>query len=468
MLLTISTTTAPATDLGYLLHKHPDRVQSFSLNFGEARVFYPEANAQRCTAALLLDIDPIALVRGRPGGERGGEKEGGLLTNYVNDRPYAASSFLSVALSRVFASALGGRCEKHEELIGRALQLEAVVTPIRTRGGEAVVTRLFEPLGYDVEIRPAGEGAGRYSTVTLRINATLQSLLSHLYVLIPVLDDQKHYWVGEDEIDKLLRHGEGWLPGHPDRELIARRYLKHGRRLMRLALDRLAELEETAPEQAASDDAGPGDDEQAIVERPMRLNDQRIQIVTDALKRSGTSRVLDLGCGGGNLLRALLKEPQFEEIVGIDVSARELEAARDRLDFDRMTDRQRGRVTLLQSALTYRDRRLEGFDAAALIEVVEHIEPDRLPAFERIVFGVARPRTIVLTTPNREYNAKFPALADGKLRHRDHRFEWSRAEFTGWATGVAETHGYSVAFSSIGEEDEVLGAPTQMAVFTCV
>jgi 3' terminal RNA ribose 2'-O-methyltransferase Hen1 len=298
--------------------------------------------------------------------------------------------------------------------------------------------------------------------VTIAGTVPLERLLTHLYVLVPVLDDEKHYWVGDDEVDKLLRRGEGWLPQHPERELITRRYLKHGRRLARIALERLAALDDTA---APDEDATATT--LAALEEPLRLNDRRLQRVVEALQATGASSVLDLGCGSGKLLQALLKVRQFERIVGVDASVRELEIARDRLDLDRLPERQRDRVKLLHGALTYRDKRLAGFDAAAVVEVIEHIDPPMLDAFAQVVFGAARPKAVVLTTPNVEFNERFEALLGHKLRHADHRFEWTRAEFEGWARGTAERFGYAVRFEGIGEPDPALGAPTQMGIFTC-
>jgi len=464
MLLTLTTTHRPATDPGFLLRKHPERHQSFDVGFGTAHVLYPEATEERCMAALILDIDPIALVRGRPG--RGGGGEGGLLTQYVNDRPYAASSFLSVALSRVFGSAMGGRSEARGELAAQAIPLVARIVPLDCRGGLDFAVRLFAPLGYEVGgsvvLDRRGEPS-RYWDVSVSGTVPLAQLLTHLYVLIPVLDDEKHYWVGEDEIEKLLRKGEGWLPQHPERELITRRYLKHGRRLTHLALERLTELD---------DAAAPDDDDSAApaleaIEKPLRLNDQRMARVVEVLREAGARSVLDLGCGAGRLIRELLAERQFERIVGVDAATRDLEMARDRLRLDRLPERQRDRVTLLQGALTYRDKRLAGFDAAAVVEVIEHIDPPLLDAFAEALFGAARPKTIVLTTPNVEYNARFEALHGKELRHSDHRFEWTRAEFEAWARAGAERFGYAVRFEDIGEADPVLGPPTQMGVFTC-
>jgi 3' terminal RNA ribose 2'-O-methyltransferase Hen1 len=451
MLLTLTTTHRPATDLGFLLHKHPDKHQEFSLPFGTAHVFYPEADEARCTAALVLDVDPVALVRGRKGS--GGE---GLLDQYVNDRPYAASSFLSVAMRRVFASALGGRSEHRPDLATLPIPLVARLTPLRCHGGIELAKALFAPLGYVIDATAIGEGA--YWDMTLTAETTLGRMLTHLYVLIPVLDDQKHYWVSEDEIDKLLRHGEGWLGDHPARDLIARRYLRHQKRLARLALEQLETIDGSVPElNEAAEPAAP---------KP-RLNDLRIERVLAELKASGAKSVLDLGCGSGKLLAQLLKTRQFERIVGLDASSRDLEIAADRLRFSEMTEMQRRRIELNHGALTYRDRRLTGFDAAAVVEVIEHIDPPRLGAFADAVFGVARPRTVVLTTPNAEYNAKYEALEAGDLRHSDHRFEWSRAEFRAWAEATAGQYGYQVRFEDIGEADPEMGAPTRMGVFTC-
>jgi 3' terminal RNA ribose 2'-O-methyltransferase Hen1 len=460
MLLTIRTTHQPATDLGYLLGKNPARAQSFELAFGAAHVFYPEASDHACTAALLLDVDPVALVRGP-----------GTLDQYVNDRPYAASSFLSVAISRVLRSAMGGTCRDRPELAAQPIPLAARIPALPVRGGEPFLRRLFEPLGYEltVERLPLDEtrpewGESRYFTVTLSATRPLHELLTHLYVLIPVLDNAKHYWVGDDEVDKLLRHGEGWLPAHPERDLIARRYLKHRHSLVQGAIARLVVAEEPAEEEEEKAEAR--DAEEQVVEKRISLNEQRLQAVVVALKGSGAARVLDLGCGEGNLLRRLLRDAQFTEIVGVDVAHRTLEIAADRLKLERMHEARRSRIRLLHGSLVYRDRRLEGFDAAAVVEVIEHLDPPRLAAFERAVFASARPATVVLTTPNAEYNVRWPSLPAGRFRHRDHRFEWTRAELSQWAEGVAARHGYTVRYEPVGPVDEEVGSPTQMAVFT--
>ncbi len=464
MLLTISTTHTPATDLGYLLAKNPARVQRFPLRFGAAHVFYPEASEERCTVALLLDIDPVALVRGR---SAGGE---GLLDQYVNDRPYVASSFLSVAIAEVFSTAMGGRSRERPELAAAPLPLEARLAALPARGGDALVRRLFEPLGYEVETngypldpRFPAWGESSYLSLTLRGTTRLSDLLAHLYVLIPVLDATKHYYFGADEIDKLLRRGAGWLSAHPERELIASRYLKR-RRLVREALARLI-MEEAGPEAEADIEVEPEPEMELEPDAPRAsLHEQRLAAVVAALKQSGARRVLDLGCGEGRLIRLLLAEPQFTEILGMDVSSRALALAEERLE--RLPPLQRQRVRLIQGSLTYRDERLKGYDAAAVVEVIEHLDPARLTAFERVLFEVARPGTVALTTPNAEYNVRFEGLAPGSLRHADHRFEWSRDEFRAWSERVAARFGYQVRYAPIGPEDPDVGAPSQLAIFT--
>lgn len=466
MLLTLTAHAVPdipATDLGYLLHKNPARpAQSFDLTFGKAHVFYPEANAERCTAALLLDIDPVALVRGKA------VREGRTLAQYVNDRPYVASSFLSVALSEVYRSAMNGQSREKAELVAYPLPLEASLSVVPCRGGADFLHRLFEPLGYTVTATPhtlddtfPEWGESPYFTVRLTGTVTVSALLTHLYVLIPTLDSEKHYAIGDDEVEKLLRRGEGWLAAHPERETIVRRYLKQRRSLVREAMAQLTSEDEPDADEVAARH----DQEEERVERKISLHEQRLGAVLAALKGSGAKRVLDLGCGEGKLLELLLRERQFTEIVGMDVSYRALEIAQDKLHLDRLPPLQRERIRLLHGSLIYRDERLTGYDAASVVEVIEHLDPPRLSAFERVVFEFAHPRFVAVTTPNVEYNPKFETLPAGKMRHKDHRFEWSRAEFRSWAETVASRFGYSVRTLPIGPEDAELGAPSQMAVF---
>ncbi|MBI1792158.1 MAG: 3' terminal RNA ribose 2'-O-methyltransferase Hen1 [Acidobacteria bacterium] len=461
MLIRITNTAEPATDLGFLLHKNPANLHSADLAFGKAYVFYSNAAAQRCTACLLLEIDPVELVRGAQRPE-----------DYVNDRPYVASSYLTVAMGRIFGTALAGHCQKRPELVATKLPLEITVEVIRSRGGAEILHRLFEPLGYRVGAAqlPLDDnfpewGESRYFRLNLEARATVHDALSHLYVLLPVLDDEKHYYIGDAEVDKLLRHGEGWLRNHPERQLIVSRYLRRRSSLMDQAFDKLLD-EEGAAVEAAESNLEKAARAEKDLERPMTLHTQRLNLVAAKLKDLGTKTVLDLGCGEGKLLRRLLADRAFEQIAGMDVSHRSLEIASSRLRLERMPERQRKRIRLMQGSLLYRDKRLSGFDAAALVEVIEHLDRPRLAALERVLFEFARPRHVLVTTPNREYNVLFPTLPPGKLRHGDHRFEWTRAEFASWADAAGARFGYQVSFEPVGPVDAQHGAPSQMAVFS--
>jgi SAM-dependent methyltransferase len=511
VLLTISATatdTLPdATDLGRLLHKHPARAQAFDVASGPAHVVYPEASTERCTAALVLEVDPVGLVRGREGsGRRRGPSDDGTLGQYVNDRPYVAGSLLAVALGSVFRTALAGRCTDRPDAAAAALALELTIPVVPCRGGADLARRVFEPLGWVVEagavpLDPQFPQWGDARYVALRLTGTMRlaEALNHLYVLLPVLDDAKHYWVAADEVDKLVRAGTGWLATHPERGLITRRYLRRKHAFVRtaleaLAIERLADADDTAvevldnavPDDELPDAAASGSTEPAQPTEPARpaeaagpaeaarpagparrvpLARQRIEAILDILRAAGAHSVLDLGCGEGALLAALLADASFTRVVGADVSFKALQIARRRLRLDRLPERVADRLELVQTALTYRDQRLAGFDAAVLMEVVEHLDPGRLPALEASVFGAARPALVVVTTPNVEYNPRYD-LEPGRLRHHDHRFEWTRTQFRDWADGVARRQGYTVSSTGVGADDPDLGRPTQLAVFT--
>ncbi|HZO57534.1 MAG TPA: 3' terminal RNA ribose 2'-O-methyltransferase Hen1 [Bryobacteraceae bacterium] len=461
MLLSISSSAPQATDLGYLLHKNPANLHEVDLSFGKAYVFYSEASAARCTACLLIEIDPVHLVRGSQ-----------QIENYVNDRPYVASSFTTVAIGRVFGTALAGNCNKRPDLVATKLPLELIVEVVRSRAGAELVHKLFEPLGYRVGLTrvPLDSsfpewGDSPYYRLTLQAEVTVQDLLSHLYVLLPVLDEEKHYYLGDSEVDKLLRHGERWLPAHPEQKLIVNRYLRRWRSLTDQAFARLLDQEalEVESGEAASEGAAKAEKD---LERPLTLHTQRLNLVAATLKNLNVHSVLDLGCGEGKLLRRLMADRSFDRIAGMDVGHKTLEAATARLRVERLPERQRRRIELFQGSLLYRDSRLSGFDAAALVEVIEHLDASRLSALERVVFEFARPRHVVVTTPNREFNVLFPTLPSGRFRHSDHRFEWTRGEFAAWSSSISARFGYGAQLVPIGPEDPVHGAPSQMAVFT--
>lgn len=407
---------------------------------------------------MLLDIDPIDLARGKLGSTEGG------LFDYVNDRPYASTSFMSSAISRVFGTALSGKCEKRQALADTPLSLTARIYALKDGGDADLAAQLFGPLGYRVETERTTLdecfpewGNSPYINLTISGYVRLSTLLNQIYVLIPVFDKQKHYYISEAEIQKLLDHGEGWLADHPYREKIVQRYFTARRSYTRKALDRLTDAD---PEETT------GEIEEEEREARTPLNILRMEAVRDAVLASGASSVIDMGCGECRLTALLLSEPQIKKVTACDVSAGALEKAAKRLHTDRMPTFKSNKLTLMQASLTYRDKRFEGYDCACVVEVVEHIEPGRIPAFERAVFEFASPRTVILTTPNREYNVKYEHMPQDTLRHGDHRFEWTRAEFEDWTAHICQTFGYSCEIRPIGDVDGQCGAPTQMGVFT--
>lgn len=444
------------SDLGFLLHKHPDKVQEFELSYGKAHVFYPELTEKHCTASLLVEVDPIKLVRSFKGPISNRQLE-----QYVNDRPYVANSFLSVAITKIFRSAMNGQCQHKPDLVNRKLPFTVELAVLPCRGGVTLLEKLFEPMGYDINAEAiqldskfTAWGNSHFLKVKLTNQCSLADLLSHLYVLIPVLDKDKHYWVNEEEIQKLLRKGGSWLKQHPEKFLIIRRYLKFKQRYTRIAMSQLVAANENIEEE-----------KEALLEKPISLNKQRTNKILETLADLPVKKVLDMGCGEGKLLKQLSNNKQFTQITGLDVSNQALAIAEDKLKLDRLPDSQRDRIRLLHGSLLCRDARIKHFDAICCIEVIEHIDEDRLPALEKVLFNCTEAPYVIITTPNSEYNQRF-GLTPEQVRHSDHRFEWSREQFKQWAQTITSEYDYKVTISGIGETDPVLGEPTQMAIFT--
>jgi len=196
---------------------------------------------------------------------------------------------------------------------------------------------------------------------------------------------------------------------------------------------------------------------------PQNLQEARLKAAIDALKIHGTTTVLDLGCGSGMLLERLATEPQIKSVLGVDMSTRALEAARRRLS-SLPNNLIQDRIRLLQALATNPDPRFLGFSAVTAIEVIEHLDDARLAAFGHVVFGYIRPSLVILTTPNFEYNVRWNTVPT--LRHKDHRFEWTRSQFREWVSNFAPQHGYACEFHEIGTSLDHTGGPTQMV--TCL
>ncbi|MBA3824664.1 MAG: 3' terminal RNA ribose 2'-O-methyltransferase Hen1 [Ktedonobacterales bacterium] len=455
MLITLTAQAHDAPDLGYLFAKNPGSVFSRDFSAGRVWVFYPTVQADRITIALLTEIDPIALVRGSV-----------TIDQYVNDRPYVASSLISVALGTAFASALAGSTKEHAERLTERIAWEIVIPVVACDAGADFITRIFAPLGYTVALDQLpldphlpSLGASDLFHVTLTGAQTMQDALSHLYVLLPVLDDSKHYYVDAQEVAKLQSHGGTWLARHPERAVIAHRYLRHQRGLVADALAGLAEDLPPATALAADEMAAPVTPDDALPS----LHQQRLDAVMAAIHEIGATSLADLGCGEGRLLEMALHVPTLTRILGMDVASAVLARAARRLHLDELSEAQRERIQLIHGSLLYRDRRLAGFDVATLVEVIEHLDPPRLGALAQVVFGQSRPRRVIVTTPNRDYNTRYP-LGE-RLRHTDHRFEWSRAEAHAWADQIVATFSYTVAQRDLGPADPDLGGPSQMLIF---
>jgi 3' terminal RNA ribose 2'-O-methyltransferase Hen1 len=453
MLLEINTTYKPATDLGFLLHKHPDKLQTVELSAGNAHIFYPEADENSCTACLLLDINPVDLVRGNRG------RNAFLQEHYVNDRPYTSNSFLSTAIVKAFGSAINGTCHTKPELALTAIPLKAKIHSLKVDCDKESINKLFEPLGYKFSYETIqldnsfpSWGESKVVNVTVEKTTTLKEFLSQLYVFMTVLDNDRHYWISRNDIDVLIRRGENWLENHPLKDWITKRYLKNLRTLTNQALLQLADESELA-------------EEQPTLERKVNLHQQRLNKAFDLLKSSGAESVLDIGCGEGKLLKLFLKEGQFKKIAGMDVSFGELQKAEENLYLDQASPAMRERIEIFQGSVTYKDERLKGFEAIALVEVIEHLDEERLPTMEKVVFGFAKPNTIVLSTPNAEYNVVYEKLEAETFRHDDHRFEWTRKEFADWCNKICNEFNYEVEIFPVGQEEENIGAPSQLAMF---
>jgi 3' terminal RNA ribose 2'-O-methyltransferase Hen1 len=444
MIITIIARGSGCQSLSHLLHKHPGKVYQSELPFGLARVFYPKYGEAECRVVLAVDLDNVEAVRGGADWALG---------KYVSDRPYTASSLLCVAISKVFRSAVAGKCLKDPPLVEQELDLEFQLPAVKV--SEEMCLKLFGPLGYRIQVGrgPSEDGGGEWEAggcvwLVGRKTGLVRDLLNHLLVLIPAMDHGKHYWVEEGEVDKLLTQGKGWLEDHPQRDFIVRTCLKKQGKLIR-DFDNRIQLR--------------ANQNQACGKRD--LHSVRLDTVLRKIFEFAPSSVVDLGCGEGKFLTKLLEETNIPKISGMDVSTRAIGALSEKLD--RYYCQHRGRARLFAGSLVYRDIRIAGFDAAVMIEVIEHIDPERLHAVETAVFGDARPRRVIVTTPNRDYNCLFVGLGGG-LRHGGHRFEWTRGEFEKWAEKISDEYGYTFCIKGIGDEHPEYWTPSQMAIFEAV
>jgi 3' terminal RNA ribose 2'-O-methyltransferase Hen1 len=468
MMLSIACKNLSEEELGFLLHKNPARVHPLDLSFGKVYVFFDEPpEGHQAQVCLLVDVDPLAMVQGRGG-------LGHQDALYVNDRPYVASSLLASAVTKVFGTALSGRCKERPELVDREIEWTFAM-PFVARGSMLnALFHLFEPLGYEFDPDLLNyDSSVDYATsarpilTRIAVRTTLSEALSHLVVLIPVLDGENHRWVDDGDLVPFVRRVESWLPDHPYGMYILRRALKYQTSLVKAfterfpaitgSMARLPQLEANVWDDATVEAAGC---------QPLSLNSQRFSAVEAVVSALSPSSIVDLGCGDGSLVSQLVKQTSIQKLVGMDVNPLVLSRARARLEHLSLTKAQTEKIQFIHGSLAYRDPRVKGFDLALLIEVIEHIDAERLETLEHQVFDYGQYSTVVVTTPNREFNDLYVGMEKGKMRHSDHRFEWTRQEFLNWAKRIGDAFGYNYEISEIGAGNPAVGSPTQMAVFS--
>lgn len=433
MLLTLRVTGPHASDLEVLLDKCPDKLHSTSLPFGLAHVFFPEVSPDAVTVALVVDVDAVVW-------SSNGFSSGFGLTN---------AAMLSAAIASVFSTALAARSPGRPDLVTAILPVEVRVSSFDVRPGTDDARALFSPLGYDVvvheDVVDALSGTSTNlvrQTVCLAKQCSLYEVLSHLYVLGPVLDGHADDHVLERERDALLLHAEGAARGHVAGDRIIQAYAARRPSGAGAALARLLAMDVTEGQTAL---------DSAIA--PTLLDDARIDAIVFELREASVSSVVDLGCGDGKLLARLVREKVLTRIVGFDVSIRALDAAASRMKLDRRGGKKSERIELLHGSLFYSDSRLQGFDAAVLADVIQHVNADRLGDLERVVFHDAQPATVVVMMNVATRDGVVPP----GLEH-----SWSTNQFDAWASAVSERRAYRVRLLSIGSS----GPTTRMAVFT--
>lgn len=439
MLMTITCKGSDAQDLSWLLHKRPDRFQAFNLPYGTAYVFFPEYSDNKCIVTLLLDVESSGL------NDICKAKDGEF--QYVNPRQYLSGSLLSGAITKVFASAIKGVCEEKPELVDKVFNYEMEITSFSCRLNPDYIEKLFLPLGYEIDFtKPSGqysEIAQQFGNLKLIARTTLQKLLSQLFILLPVFDRQLHFWIGESQLEKFIRHSTGWLENHPEKSFIINEYFWPASELKYRVLEYFNAI-------PSADEKAPG------------LNALRQEEIINSLIRHDATSILDLGCGNGSLLELLAQEKRFSKIAGMDIAARNIDEARKKLCSPgrRLCEAE----YVFVGSLTYKDKRISNYDALVLSEVIEHFELERMVLVMKNIFEHAKPRLFIMTTPNKAYNIEYLLKYD-EIRHPDHRHEFNEEEFTSFCQKFASQYNYELEMSSIGEKLPELGAPTLMGIF---
>lgn len=446
MQLTIRATGQDAKVISYLLAKNPNNLYERSVNGHFIRMFYSQFAEEEVEVTFFVTPDPIGLSSN--------QSEIYDITSYINDREFVVSSIFCTFLRTALGTALNGKPkEDYISWVNHSFPLEFSFGPLASNLSNLEIEELFQPLGYEVAIT-YGEvnyrvnikkkSTARY--ITLKGLTTLQKGLRQLFVLIPVLDNYKHYYIDEKEIEKIERYGEGWLDTHPQRQFILKQALR---------FKEVYSLVERQSEEKQNTE----------VEQKVRLNDLRYEkIIQKVNEFKNRDTIVDLGSGEGKLSVKLGFVDGVKEILAVEPSESESIKALKR--FEKVQEKENFVMPKqIIGSLFYYDERLKNKDIIILCEVIEHIDAYRLPKIMRTILHDYRPKVLLITTPNKEYNEVYQ-LGDGAHRHSDHRFEWTREEFSDWCETQSEASEYNVTFDGIGEEHELYGYPTQMCIFT--
>ncbi|PYF06198.1 3' terminal RNA ribose 2'-O-methyltransferase Hen1 [Ureibacillus chungkukjangi] len=444
MQLTIRGTGQDIQVISYLLAKNPNNLYERRVSGHLVRMFFSQFSEEEVEVTFFVTPDPIELSRNN--------SKVYDITSYINDREFVVSSIFCTFLRTALGTALNGKpVEEYEPWVNHPFPLEFSFGPVASQLTDQDIQSLFQPLGYAVEITYGeadynmdfkSKSSARF--ITLKGSTTLQMGLRQLFVLIPVLDNYKHYYIDEQEVEKIVRYGEGWLDKHPKREFILRQALRFKEVYGQFENQHTKKENESSPK--------------------LRLNDLRYDKIVgkvNQLKRKET--VVDLGSGEGKLSEKLGFIDGVKEILAVEPSESATLKALKRFE-KAAQDKNFVKPRQIFGSLFYYDERLKGKDVLILCEVIEHIDEYRLPKIIQTILQDYRPRTLIITTPNQEYNEVYGM--GGDYRHPDHRFEWTREEFQTWCKTQNENHEYNIAFDGIGEEHELHGYPTQMCLFT--
>ncbi|WP_141431100.1 3' terminal RNA ribose 2'-O-methyltransferase Hen1 [Bacillus sp. 03113] len=432
--------------LSYLIAKNPYNLYDRDEKSNRVRLVYTVFDEKEVEVVIFVTPDPVELVRNSANAFD--------ITQYINDREFAVSSLFCTNIRKALGTALNGKPkEEYQKWVNHPFELHMNFGPVASHLSDENIVELLHPLGYIVEIE---RGETNYSFelkqrsssrfIHLKGQQTIQQALRHLFILIPVIDNYKHYFIDEHEIEKLVRYGEGWLDSHPLREYIIKQSL------------RFSELINQFPSLAKKDD-----EEEHSSAPKVRLNELRYQAVVEKIKSlSQRASIVDFGSGEGKLSVRLSNIPDVKEVLAVEPS--ETAQLRAIQRFEKASYNQTHvSPTPILGSLFYYDERLLNKDVMILCEVIEHIDEYRLPNIMKTIFREYQPKTLIVTTPNREYNEVY--AMDEIVRHSDHRFEWTRQEFKSKCETWIKNVLYSMEFEGIGLEHEEYGHPTQMCTF---